>query len=71
MYEGYYYNMETCCNSYAEMTDYTQQALEYAKTTQGTVSDTARYELRKLYQKYANPDFMSFDEYIKLLQDYE
>ena len=66
-----YYNEETCWNSYADMSEFTQKALDYAKMTKGSLNDTARYELMKLYQKYADQNFMSFNEYINLLQSWE
>ena len=66
-----YYNEETCYDSYADMSEFTQQALEYAKTTNSELNETARYELARLYQKYANPNFLSFDGYIELLQNWE
>ncbi len=66
-----YYNEETLYNSYADMSQYTQKQLDYAKATGNKLSEAAQYELQKLYQKYANPSFMSFEDYIKQLQDWE
>ncbi len=66
-----YFNEEMCYNSYAEMSERTQQDLEYAKVTKNDLGNAARYELTQLYQKYANPSFMSFDEYVKQLQDWK
>ena len=66
-----YYNEETLYNSYADMTQYSQKQLDYAKATGNNPSEAALYELQKLYQKYANPNFMSFEDYIKQLQDWE
>lgn len=66
-----YYNEETCYNSYADMSEFTQQSLEYAKVTKEDLNDTARYELMKLYQRYANQNFVSFDDYVELLQNWE
>lgn len=65
-----YYNEETCWNSYADMSEFTQKALDYAKMTKGSLNDTARYELMNLYRKYANQNFMSFESYVKLLQNW-
>ena len=66
-----YYNEKTLYNSYADMTEYTQKQLDYAKATGKDLSDAAQYELQKLYLKYANPSFMSFEDYVKQLQDWE
>ena len=66
-----YYNEETLYNSYADMSQYTQKQLDYAKATGNKLSEAAQYELQKLYQKYANPSFMSFEDYIKQLQDWD
>ena len=35
------------------------------------MSDAATYELQRLYRKNANENFLSFDDYVKLLQDWE
>lgn len=66
-----YYNEATCYNSYAEMSERTQQQLEYAKATGGQLSSFAEWELQQLYGKYANENFLSFEDYVKLLQEWE
>ena len=53
------------------MTEYTQKQLDYAKATGNKMSDASITELQKLYQKYANPNFTSFEDYIKQLQDWD
>ena len=65
------YNERTMYESYAAMSERTQKELEYAKATGRQMSDTAQYELQRLYQKYANTNFTSYKDYIKQLQDYE
>ena len=66
-----YYNEETLYNSYADMSERTQQELEYAKATGNEMSQAAQYELQRLYQKYANSNYMSWQEYIRQLQNWD
>ena len=66
-----YYNEAICYNSYAEMSERTQQQLELAKATGSQLSSAAEWELQQLYTKYANENFLSFEDYIKLLQDWK
>ena len=66
-----YYNEKTCYNSFADMSQGTMKQLEYAKATGKEMSEVARYELRQLYGRYASEQYTSFDEYVKMLQDYE
>ena len=66
-----YYNEATCYNSYAEMSERTQQQLELNKATSDRMSSAAEWELQQLYTKYANENFLSFEDYIKLLQDWK
>ena len=66
-----YYNEATCYNSYAEMSEMTQKQLEYAKATGKEMSDAADYELHQLYKRFASEQYTSYDEYVKMLQDYE
>jgi hypothetical protein len=66
-----YYNEETCYKSYAEMSERTQTELEYVKATENELSDAARYELSSLYDKYANENFLSFEDYIELLENWD
>ena len=66
-----YYNEETCYKSYAEMSERTQTELEYVKVTGNELSDAARYELSSLYDKYANANFLSYEDYIELLENWE
>ena len=65
------YNEDTYFNSYAEMSQRTQQELDYAKATGKDLSDFANWELSRLYEKYANPNFMSYKDYVTGLQDWE
>ncbi len=66
-----YYNEETCYKSYADMSERTQTELEYAKATGNELSDAARYELSSLYDKYSNPNFLSFEDYLELLENWD
>lgn len=66
-----YYNEETCYKSYAEMSERTQTELEYTKVTGNELSDAARYELSSLYDKYANANFLSYEDYIELLENWD
>ena len=66
-----YFNEMTCYQSYADMSESTQKQLEYAKATGKPMSNTAIYELNQLYGKYADPDYLTMDAYIKLLQNWE
>lgn len=66
-----YYNEVTCYNSYAEMSDRTQKELEYNKVTGKEMSDITLYELQQLYGRFASEQYTSFDEYVKMLQNYE
>ena len=66
-----YYNEATCYNSYAEMSERTQQQLNLNKATGKQLSSAAEWELQQLYAKYANENFLSFEDYVKLLQDWE
>ena len=65
------YNEDTYYNSYAEMSQRTQKELEYTKATGKELSDFASWELSRLYEKHANPNFMSYKDYVKGLQDWE
>jgi hypothetical protein len=65
------YNEDTYYNSYAEMSQRTQKELEYTKATGKDLSDFASWELSRLYEKYANPNFMSYKDYVTGLQDWE
>ena len=65
------YNEDTYYNSYAEMSQRTQKELEYTKATGKELSDFASWELSRLYEKYANPNFMSYKDYVTGLQDWE
>ena len=66
-----YYNEATCYNSYAEMSERTQQQLDLNKATGKQMSGAAEWELQQLYAKYANGNFLGFEDYVKLLQDWE
>ena len=33
--------------------------------------DAARYELSSLYDKYANQNFLSFEDYLELLENWD
>ena len=66
-----YYNEATCYNSYAEMSERTQKQLEYSKATGNDLSSASEWELKQLYGKYANDNFLSFEDYVKLLQDWK
>lgn len=66
-----YYNEATCYNSYAEMSERTQQQLDLNKATGKQMSSVAEWELQQLYAKYANENFLGFEDYVKLLQDWE
>jgi len=65
------YNEDTYYNSYAALSDYTKQELDYAKATGKEISETARYEMERTYKKFANSSFMSFEDYIKGMQNYK
>lgn len=65
------YNEDTYYNTYADMSQYTQQQLAYAKATGQPVSATADYELNRLYAKYANPSFLSYEDFVKALISWE
>lgn len=65
------YNERTMCNAYADMSERTQKELEYAKATGKQMSDIARYEVERLYQKYADPDYTSYGEFVQQLMDWE
>ena len=66
-----YYNEATCYNSYADMSERTQQQLDLNKATGKQLSSAAEWELQQLYAKYANENFLSFADYVKLLQNWE
>ena len=66
-----YYNEATCYNSYADMSERTQQQLDLNKATGKQLSSAAEWELQQLYTKYANENFLGFEDYVKLLQDWE
>ena len=66
-----YFNEVTCYESFAGMSQRTMQELEYARATGKQMSNTAQYELQSLYKKYADPNYTSYEDYIKLLQNYK
>ena len=66
-----HYNERTLYLSYGDMSQRTQQDLEYAAATGKELSDFSRKELQRLYQKYANANFMSFDDYVNQLQEWK
>ncbi len=53
------------------LSDYTKRELQNIKATGKVLSDMARYELELTYMKYANEKYMSFEDYIKGMQDYQ
>ena len=65
------YNEDTLYNSFAEMSERTQQELDYAKSTGKALSDFATYELQRLYRKYANPSYLNYADYVKQLEEWE
>ena len=65
------YNAETYWNSYAELSEYTRGELQNARATGKEISDTARYELQKTYNRYADPRYMSFEDYLKGMKNYK
>ena len=65
------YNVRTYYLSYGEMSQRTQQDLEYSRTTGKDISNFSRQELERLYNKYANSSFMTFDEYVKQLKEWK
>ncbi len=65
------YNAETYWNSYAELSEYTRGELTNARATGKEISDTARYELQKTYNRYADPRYMSFEDYLKGMKNYK
>ena len=65
------FNERTLYQSYGDMSQRTQQDLEYSRTTGKDISDFSRQELKRLYNKYANTSFMSFDEYVKQLKEWK
>ena len=65
------YNERTMCNAYADMSERTQKELEFAKATGKQMSDVARYEVERLYQKYADPSYTSYGEFVQQLMDWE
>ena len=66
-----YYNEKACYESYAAMSPYTQKQLEYAASTGKKLDDTSLYELNKLYYQYGSPNYNTFDQFVKMLQDWE
>ena len=66
-----YFNERTMYQSYAEMSQRTQQDLAYSKATGGELRDSSRYELEKLWRKHANPNFLGYDEYVKKLKEWK
>lgn len=62
-----YYNESTLYNSYADMSQYTQDQISYAAATGNDLSSAALYELQQLYGRYANASFLSFEDYVKEL----
>jgi len=66
-----FYNESTCYETYSAMRQRTQKELEYAKAAGSAMSDSAIYELEHLYQRFANQNFLSSADYIKLLQSWE
>ena len=65
------YNAETYWNSYAELSEYTRGELTNARATGKEISDTARYELQKTYNRFADPRYMSFEDYLKGMKNYK
>ena len=66
-----HYNERTLYQSYGDMSERTQQDLEYAAKTGKELRDFSKQELERLYKKYANPNFMSFEDYVKDLQEWK
>ena len=64
-----YYDERTCCNSYADMRDNLMKKLEYTSAAKNDFSESAKYELRKLHEKYGGNN--TYDEYVKLLQNWK
>ena len=59
------YNEDAYHNSYAKMSQRTQKELEYAKAAGKDLSDFTNWELSRLYVMYANPNFMSYKDYVR------
>ena len=48
-----------------------EEDLEYSRVTGKDISDFSKRELERLYNKYANTSFMTFDEYVKQLKEWK
>ena len=65
------FNERTMYLSYGDMSQRTQQELEYSAATGKDISDFANQELGRLYRKHANPSFMTYEEYVEGLKKWK